>query len=82
MEDKKEKVVPMITIDYDFEAWEMDLKDGGLKFNLMINYLIKDNLDKKETAKLYKHLQEVTNLLSRGMIRQAGKMKEEQKNVN
>ena len=60
----------------------MDLKDGGLKFDLIINQLIKDNLDKKETTKLYKHLQEVSNLLSMGMIRQAGKLKEEQKNVN
>ena len=80
MENKK--LVPMVEIKYDFDAWAMDLKDGSLKFDLIINHLIKDNLDKKENDKLRKHLQEVTNLLSMGMIRQAGKLKEEQKNVN
>jgi hypothetical protein len=33
------KLVPMLEIKYDFNAWAMDLKDGSLKFDLIVNQI-------------------------------------------
>jgi hypothetical protein len=38
------KELTMVEISYDFEALQMDMENGSLKFNLTINQMVKDGL--------------------------------------
>ena len=52
----------MIEISYDFQALQMDMESGSLKFNMTINEIVKDGLSQKELQGLDTTLGEVEQL--------------------
>ena len=41
------KELTMVEISYDFDALNLDMESGNLKFNLTINQMVKDGLSQK-----------------------------------
>ena len=67
----------MIEISYDFEALQMDMENGSLKFNLTINQMVKDGLSQKELQGLNTALRKVSDYISKSFSKTIDKLAKE-----
>ena len=67
----------MIEISYDFEALQMDIENGSLKFNLTINEMVKDGLSQKELQGLNTALGKVSDYIAKSFSKNIDKLAKE-----
>ena len=67
----------MIKISYDFEALQMDMESGSLKFNLTINEMVKDGLSQKELQGLNTTLGKVSDYITKSFSKTIDKLAKE-----
>ena len=71
------KELTMIEISYDFEALQMDMESGSLKFNLTINEMVKDGLSQKELQGLNTTLGKVSDYITKSFSKTIDKLAKE-----
>ena len=71
------KELTMIEISYDFEALQMDMESGNLKFNLTINQMVKDGLSQKELQGLNTTLGKVSDYITKSFSKTIDKLAKE-----
>ena len=71
------KELTMIEISYDFEALQMDMESGSLKFNLTINEMVKDGLSQKELQGLNTALGKVSDYITKSFSKTIDKLAKE-----
>ena len=67
----------IIEISYDFEALQMDIENGSLKFNLTINEMVKDGLSQKELQGLNTALGKVSDYITKSFSKTIDKLAKE-----
>ena len=67
----------MIKISYDFEALQMDMESGSLKFNITINEMVKDGLSQKELQGLDTALGEVSDYIAKSFSKTIDRLAKE-----
>ena len=67
----------MIEFSYDFEALQMDMESGSLKFNLTINEMVKDGLSQKELQGLNTALGKVSDYIKKSFSKTIDKLAKE-----
>ena len=67
----------MVEISYDFEALQMDIENGSLKFNLTINEIVKDGLSQKELQGLNTALGKVSDYITKSFSKTIDKLAKE-----
>ena len=67
----------MIKVSYDFEALQMDMENGSLKFNLTINEIVKDGLSQKELQGLNTALGKVSDYITKSFRKTIDKLAKE-----
>jgi hypothetical protein len=67
----------MVEISYDFEALQMDMESGNLKFNLTINQMVKDGLSQKELQGLDTALGKVSDYIAKSFSKNINKLAKE-----
>ena len=67
----------MVEISYDFEALQMDMESGSLKFNLTINEMVKDGLSQKELQGLNTALGKVSDYITKSFSKTIDKLAKE-----
>ena len=67
----------MIKISYDFEALQMDMESGSLKFNLTVNEMVKDELSQKELQGLNTALGKVSDYITKSFSKTIDKLAKE-----
>ena len=71
------KELTMVEISYDFEALQMDIENGSLKFNLTINEMVKDGLSQKELQGLNTALGKVSDYITKSFSKTIDKLAKE-----
>ena len=71
------KELTMVEISYDFEALQMDMESGSLKFNLTINEMVKDGLSQKELQGLNTALGKVSDYITKSFSKTIDKLAKE-----
>ena len=71
------KELTMIEISYDFEALQMDIENGSLKFNLTINEMVKDGLSQRELQGLNTTLGKVSDYITKSFSKTIDKLAKE-----
>lgn len=71
------KELTMVEISYDFEALQMDVESGNLKFNLTINEMVRDGLSQKELKGLSTALEKVAGYVSKSFSKNINKLAKE-----
>ena len=71
------KELTMIEISYDFEALQMDMESGSLKFNLTVNEMVKDGLSQKELQGLNTALGKVSDYIAKSFRKNIDKLVKE-----
>ena len=71
------KELTMVEISYDFEALQMDMESGSLKFNLTINEMVKDGLSQKELQGLNTALGKVSDYITKSFSKTINKLAKE-----
>ena len=71
------KELTMVEISYDFEALQMDMESGSLKFNLTINEIVKDGLSQKELQGLNTALGKVSDYITKSFSKTIDKLAKE-----
>ena len=67
----------IIEISYDFEALQMDMESGSLKFNLTINEIVKDGLSQKEIQGLNTALGKVSDYITKSFSKTIDRLAKE-----
>ena len=67
----------MVEISYDFEALQMDMESGSLKFNLTVNEMVKDGLSQKELQGLNTTLGKVSDYITKSFRKTIDKLAKE-----
>ena len=68
------KELTMVEISYDFEALQVDMENGSLKFNLTINEMVKDGLSQKELQGLNTALGKVSDYITKSFSKTIDKL--------
>lgn len=71
------KELTMVEISYDFEALQMDMENGSLKFNLTINEMVKYGLSQKELQGLNTALGKVSDYITKSFSKTIDKLAKE-----
>ena len=71
------KELTIVEISYDFEALQMDMESGSLKFNLTVNEMVKDGLSQKELQGLNKALGKVSDYITKSFSKTIDKLAKE-----
>ena len=71
------KELTMVEISYDFDALQMDMENGSLKFNLTINEMVKDGLSQKELQGLNTALGKVSDYITKSFSKTIDKLAKE-----
>ena len=71
------KELTMVEISYDFEALQMDMENGSLKFNLTINEMVKDGLSQRELQGLNTTLGKVSDYITKSFSKTIDKLAKE-----
>ena len=71
------KELTMVEISYDFEALQMDVESGSLKFNMTINEMVKDGLSQKELQGLNTALGKVSDYITKSFSKTIDKLAKE-----
>ena len=71
------KELTMVEISYDFEALQMDMENGSLKFNLTVNEMVKDGLSQKELQGLNTALGKVSDYITKSFSKTIDKLAKE-----
>ena len=71
------KELTMVEISYDFDALQMDMESGNLKFNLTINQMVKDGLSQKELQGLNTTLGKVSDYITKSFSKTIDKLAKE-----
>lgn len=71
------KELTMVEISYDFEALQVDMESGSLKFNLTVNEMVKDGLSQKELQGLNTALGKVSDYISKSFSKNINKLAKE-----
>ena len=71
------KELTMVEISYDFEALQMDMESGNLKFNLTVNEMVKDGLSQKELQGLNTALGKVSDYIAKSFSKTIDKLAKE-----
>ena len=71
------KELTMVEISYDFEALQMDMESGSLKFNLTVNEMVKDGLSQKELQGLSTALGKVSDYITKSFSKTIDKLAKE-----
>lgn len=71
------KELTMVEISYDFEALQMDMESGSLKFNLTVNEIVKDGLSQKELQGLNTALGKVSDYIAKSFSKNINKLAKE-----
>ena len=71
------KELTMVEISYDFEALQMDMENGSLKFNLTVNEMVKDGLSQKELQGLNTALGKVSYYITKSFSKTIDKLAKE-----
>ena len=71
------KELTMVEISYDFEALQMDIENGSLKFNLTINEMVKDGLSQKELQGLNTAINKVSDYITKSFSKTIDKLTKE-----
>lgn len=71
------KELTMVEISYDFEALQMDVESGNLKFNLTINEMVRDGLSQKELKGFNTALEKVAGYVSKSFSKTIDKLAKE-----
>ena len=71
------KELTIVKISYDFEALQMDIENGSLKFNLTINEIVKDGLSQKELQGLNTALGKVSDYITKSFSKTIDKLAKE-----
>ena len=71
------KELTMVEISYDFEALQMDMESGSLKFNLTVNEMVKDGLSQKELQGLNTALGKVSDYITKSFSKTIDKLAKE-----
>ena len=67
----------MVEISYDFDALQMDMENGSLKFNLTVNEMVKDGLSQKELQGLNTALGKVSDYITKSFSKTIDKLAKE-----
>lgn len=71
------KELTMVEISYDFEALQVDMESGSLKFNLTLNQMVKDGLSQKELQGLNTALGKVSDYIAKSFSKNINKLAKE-----
>ena len=71
------KELTMVEISYDFEALQMDMENGSLKFNLTINEMVKGGLSQRELQGLNTALGKVSDYITKSFSKTIDKLAKE-----
>ena len=71
------KELTMVEISYDFEALQMDMESGSLKFNLTVNEMVKDGLSQKELQGLNTAISKVSDYIAKSFSKNINKLAKE-----
>ena len=71
------KELTMVEISYDFEALQVDIENGSLKFNLTINEMVKDGLSQKELQGLNTTLGKVSDYIAKSFSKTIDRLAKE-----
>ena len=71
------KELTMVEISYDFDALNLDMESGNLKFNLTINQMVKDGLSQKELQGLNTALGKVSDYIAKSFSKTRDKLAKE-----
>ena len=71
------KELTMVEISYDFEALQMDMESGSLKFNLTVNEMVKDGLSQKELQGLTTAINKVSDYIVKSFSKNIDKLVKE-----
>ena len=71
------KELTMVEISYDFDALQMDIESGSLKFNLTINEMVKDGLSQKELQGLNTAINKVSDYITKSFSKTIDKLAKE-----
>ena len=71
------KELTMVEISYDFDALQMDMENGSLKFNLTVNEMVKDGLSQKELRGLNTALGKVSDYITKSFSKNIDKLAKE-----
>ena len=71
------KELTIVEISYDFEALQVDIENGSLKFNLTINEVVKDGLSQKELQGLNTALGKVSDYITKSFSKTIDKLAKE-----
>jgi len=71
------KELTMVEISYDFEALQMDMESGSLKFNLTVNEMVKDGLSQKELQGLNTALGKVSDYITKSFSKTIDRLAKE-----
>ena len=74
---KMAKELTMVEISYDFDALNLDMESGNLKFNLTINQMVKDGLSQKELQGLNTALGKVSDYIAKSFSKTIDKLAKE-----
>ena len=67
----------MVEISYDFEALQVDMESGSLKFNLTVNEMVKDGLSQKELQGLNTALVKGSDYIAKSFSKNINKLAKE-----
>ena len=67
----------MVEISYDFDALQMDMENGSLKFNLTVNEMVKEGLSQKELQGLNTALGKVSDYITKSFSKTIDKLAKE-----
>ena len=71
------KELTMVEISYDFDALNLDMESGNLKFNLTINEMVRDGLSQKELKGLSTALEKVAEYVTKSFGKTIDKLAKE-----
>ena len=71
------KELTMVEISYDFDALNLDMESGNLKFNLTINEMVRDGLSQKELKGLSTALGKVSDYIAKSFSKTIDKLAKE-----
>ena len=71
------KELTMVEISYDFDALNLDMESGKLKFNLTINEIVRDGLSQKELKGLSTALEKVAGYVTKSFSKTIDKLAKE-----
>ena len=71
------KELTMVEISYDFEALQIDMESGSLKFNLTVNEMVRDGLSQKELQGLNTAINKVSDYIAKSFSKNIDKLAKE-----